>query len=338
MKKCVGILLLLVAQISYAQSRAQSFSKIDWAVQFIPATAPDSLAKKLTAPLQTELEKVRAIFRWITHHIAYRTKVNYRHALASRYNTDEPADTDTVFKSLNRRVAESVLQKGEAVCDGYSRLFKTLCDAAGIRSEIITGYARTNMNRGVPFRSNHNWNAVMIDSNWHLLDVTWASGYISFANDFIRDFDEFYFLTPPQNFIRDHYPEDLFWTLLNNPPTLKEFNQMPFRYTGFLKRRIISYKPAPGIIEASVGDSLVFEMETDESEKKLWVSDSAYMDTAEVSVYKHLPKPVNTVDGRRISYTYVVPSEAVQWLYVILNDELVMRYRLEVKKAYAATK
>lgn len=339
MKKWVSILLVLGVHFSYAQLWSSDFSKVDWHAQSVPNAAPDSLAKMLTAPYQSDLLKVRAIFRWIAEHISYRTRINYRNAFANRYKTVEYDDADTVYKSLNRRIAESVLSEGEAVCDGYSRLFKILCDEAGIRSEIVTGYARTNMSRpGTPFRSNHNWNAVMIDSNWHLVDVTWASGYIGFTNDFVKAFDEFYFLTPPQDFIRDHYPEDLFWTLLHNPPTLREFNRMPFRYTGFIKRRILSYKPSTGVIEASVGDSLVFEMETDEEEKKLWVSDSAYMDTAEVSVFEHLPRPLNKVKGKTVSYTYAVPSEAVQWLYVIYNDELVMRYRLEVKKPYASAK
>jgi hypothetical protein len=339
MKMWVSILLVLLGQSSYGQLWSSDFSKIDWYVQSVPAAAPDSLAKRLTAPYTTDLQKVRAIFRWIAEHISYRTRINFRGSFALRYNTDEPEETDTAFKSLNRRVAESVLKKGEAVCDGYSRLFKILCDEAGIRSEIVTGYARTNMSRGgVQFRSNHNWNAVFIDSSWHLLDVTWASGYISFSNDFVKEFDESYFLAPPQNFMRDHYPEDLFWTLLENPPTLREFHRMPFRYTGFIKRRILSYKPVIGVIEASVGDSLVFEMETDEDEKKLWVSDSAFIDTAEVSVFEHLPRPVNTVNGKRVSYTYVVPSDAVQWLYVIYNDELVMRYRLQVKKTFTAAR
>jgi hypothetical protein len=43
---------------------------------------------------------------------------------------------------------------------------------------------------GQKFRSNHNWNAVYIDSAWYLLDVTWASGSLSYFGDaFIQHFD-----------------------------------------------------------------------------------------------------------------------------------------------------
>ena len=81
---------------------------------------------------------------------------------------------------LDERVARIVLKRKQTVCAGYARLFKTLCDFAGIKSEIITGYAKTNLMSSRQFKCNHNWNAVLIDSNWYLLDATWASGYLKF--------------------------------------------------------------------------------------------------------------------------------------------------------------
>ncbi len=333
MKSGVSLVLILIANVCFAQQGFSNFSKIDWEVSGIQAPTLDSLSKRLTAPYTTQAQKVRAIFRWITDNIAYKIKPNYpRYAYASRHMMEElDDDTTTEFKSLDQRVAETVFKKKEAVCDGYARLFKTLCNYAGIESEVIIGYARTNMG-GPVFKSNHKWNAVKIDSSWRLVDATWASGFISFANDFIRSYDENYFLPAPQNFIKDHYPEDLRWTLLDNPPTLSEFNRMPFRYTGFIKRRIVSYKPSNGIIEASVGDTLVFEMETIETDKKLWITDSSFIDTSDVSVFTQMPRPTNTINGNHVRYEYVVPSDKIQWLYAVYNDEIVLRYRIKVRK------
>ena len=331
MKKCVSILLLLVVNSCLSQSLV-----LDPTIPLPPAKkavpALDSLAQKLTAAATSDLQKVTALFNWITDNIAYRARGIYPRFSRVTRSLDEQLDEDTsVYKTLDERVAEQAFKNKEAVCDGYARLFKTLCDYAGITSEVIVGYARTNQG-SIQFRSNHKWNAVMIDSAWYLLDATWGSGFISFANDFIKSYDASYFLAPPQNFIKDHYPEDLRWTLLSNPPTLSEFNQTPFRYTGFLKRQIISYKPSNGIIEASVGDTLLFEMETADKEKKLWVTDTAYNDTSEVSIFAQLPKPDNLLRGNKVHFSYVVPASNVQWLYVIYNDELVMRYRLKLKK------
>ena len=105
--------------------------------------SPDSLAQKLTSSYATDLEKLRAIFRWITENISYRTKNLVSTRRGMKYMIEEE---DTLSQSLNERIAVDVLKKREAVCDGYARLFKTLCDHAGLRSEIITGYPRSTVN------------------------------------------------------------------------------------------------------------------------------------------------------------------------------------------------
>jgi transglutaminase/protease-like cytokinesis protein 3 len=144
-----------------------------------------------------------------------------------------------------------------------------LCDYAGLRSEIITGYARTNMQQmGSQFKPNHRWNAVLIDSTWNLLDVTWGSGFISYSDQFVKAYDDYYFLTPPEDFIRDHYPEDYRWTLLSDPPTLREFYRTPFKHSAFSKYTISSFAPAKGVIEVSVGDTINIELTMVDIENK----------------------------------------------------------------------
>lgn len=55
----------------------------------------------------------------------------------------------------------------KAVCEGYSRLFQYLCYQVGINSAIIHG---TSENQA------HAWNAVMLNSNWYHIDLTWNDG------------------------------------------------------------------------------------------------------------------------------------------------------------------
>lgn len=188
------------------------------------ALTVSSLAHQLTAPYNRDIDKVRSIVSWIADNISYNVRPHYIPSSAF----DDANDTGAL-KPLDERIADGVLQKRIAFCDGYARLFKTLCDYAGITSELITGFAKTSTNtkKANPvFRSNHRWNAVMIDSTWKLLDVTWASGYITNSNDYVRHFDDHYFLSPPEDFIRDHYPEDTKWTLLPSPPSFKEYYNM----------------------------------------------------------------------------------------------------------------
>jgi transglutaminase/protease-like cytokinesis protein 3 len=286
-----------------------------------------SLAQQLTEKCSTDRQKITAIFRWVADNISYNLRAFNKNRNAwSMY--DEPDDDTGKLKQLNERVAEAVLRKRVAVCDGYSRLFKSLCDHAGLRSEVITGYARVGMNNSrSKFRSNHKWNAVFIDSSWYLLDVTWASGSVSSRGDeFIREYNNQYFLVPPDQFIRDHYPEDMNWTLLKQPPTLSEFYQAPFHYTAFIHTGIISYFPAKGVIEAAIGDSIRFEIELKgDAGIVTYVSDTPAVET-------DYDFPVTNSETKAV-YKYAVTANAPEWLYVVCNGETILRYKLNIKKA-----
>ena len=107
MKKWAGILLVLfLANKSIAQKHSLDFGTIDWNVQFIDASTVDTLAKKLTQPYKTDLDKVRAIFSWITTHISYNVNIfNPRRPLNIIYDSDN-ADTGILWKSADEIVAE----------------------------------------------------------------------------------------------------------------------------------------------------------------------------------------------------------------------------------------
>ena len=331
MKWLVSLLLLLVANASMAQAKRVSFAEIDWKVQFVEAPTLDSLSRALTQPYTTDLEKVRSIFRWITEHISYKVRVPIYIRRHAPVNHSDPDDTAAVLKPLNERVALNVFKRREAVCDGYARLFKTLCDGAGIPSEIINGYARTSFNQvGKNFLSNHSWNAVYIDSSWHLVDATWASGYMSFRGDeFIRKYDDYYFLTRPEDFIRDHYPDELRWTLMDNPPTVKEFQHTPYKSQYFVKNRIRTFSPSKGIIEAAPGDEVVIVLDMADIDTNNEEPDPLDTDTSLAAAGK-VANLLPEVNGRKLSYRFPVTTDSVEWLNILYRNELVMRYRLDI--------
>jgi len=318
----------------FSQKNTSDFSEIDRHVQVVESAAPFFLAQQLTATCSTDLHKVRAIFRWITDNIAYRTRettINKRKYKANLEEVDDTAD----LKPLDERVAENVLASKVAVCDGYARLFKTLCNYAGIRAEVINGYGKTEPHKiHQRFRSNHSWNAVMIDSVWQLLDVTWASGYITWqGNSFVRQLDEQYFLSPPEQFIREHYPDDLRWSLMEDPPLMPEFRLSPFKQKSFIKYRISSYKPTAGVIEASIGDTIQVELETSDFYADRNISSDPFLDT---TIYSTTTSALLVPQGlitKKTVYTYCVTSPTIQWLYVLYNDDVILRYKLIIKKS-----
>ena len=324
MKLLLAILIFLPLRF-YSQLGQTNFYAIDSKVESIPVSKADELAKQLASLGKTDREKVRAIFRWITEHIDYNVLPVGRGKKKPYSFYNEPDDSSAALPSLDERVAAKVLNTGIAFCDGYSRLFKTLCDHAGIKAEVIYGYARTNNNRR--FAVNHTWNSVFIDSTWYLLDVTWASGFITYGNEYVHQYNDLYFLTSPGEFIRDHYPEDAQWTLLKDPPVYREFAQSPFRYSGYVKAGVSSYFPAKGVIEVAVGDTIAIELTARKEINTFLVSASPLPDTTQLTKIS----PVNT-SGEKLVLRYNITDATGEWLYVFCNEELALRYKLNVKK------
>jgi len=328
MKRGVGILLFsLLWHFSFAQFKRADFSLIDWKTRNIDAPSLDSVAIKLTQGYSTELEKVRSIFRWITEHIEYKVppRVSARYHYIKRWE-----DTTMEWRAGEEMTAWATFQKRTAFCEGYAKLFKTLCTYAGIKAQVVTGYARTNS--GGKFISNHSWNAVYIDSNWYLLDVTWASGYISDRTDeFVQAYDDFYFLTSPHQLIRTHYPEDIRWALLNDVPEVKEFQKMPFRHSNFVKYSIASYFPLNGIIEAFVGDTLHFEIVTSNKERDGRIGSNPFFDSTVLSHPAAAFVQPSSVMNKKTVYEFVVNSTSTQWLHLLYNKDIVLQYRLAVR-------
>lgn len=300
---------------------------------------PDSMAAEIvrtvTANDSTDLQKVYSIFKWITSNIDYSVGGRfgaYFPAFASDWDREYwEDDTTNAIPSLDKRVSAIVLKKRVAVCDGYARLFKTLCVTAGIKAEVVSGFGRANGNER-NFTTNHRWNAVFVDSSWKLLDATWAAGYINYNNRFQRNFNSYYFLTPPEKFFNDHYPEDQRWMLMPSIPVANEFKKGPFLFPIFQKYFITSFSPVSGIINASVGDTIVFELETKYPYKTLWASDFTYLDSASVMLLQccGMEKPKNEVTGNFVRYEYKVMSADSEWLHLVYDDEIIMRYKLNI--------
>ncbi len=331
MKIFTVILLLAIKTIS-AQQQTVEFSEIDYRVRSIEPAPPVILAQKLTEGYQTDKEKLRSIFSWITEHIAYRVKKSYR---GNAFKTVTIADDTSKWKTANDIIAETVILNQTAYCDGYARLFKTLCDYAGLRSAIITGYARTDYGK-VKFNCNHTWNAVYLDSSWRLLDVTWASGYTSYRGDeFIKYYNDYYFLTSPEEFFKDHYPDDMRWTLLERPPVIREFFNGPYKNKAFGKYRITSFMPSTGIIEASVGDTVRIEVQTNDlqTDFKMASDTVAIMDETLQAIYSTIGfLQADDHNNRTLHYTYIVDNENTDWLQLQYNKDSILRYKLKIRK------
>jgi len=210
------------------------------------------LSLKLTSKFPVEIDKVRSIFFWITEYIIY--DVNEYHAdsahsyyNAIKYKQEDVSGNDSLY---NLRVLDSVLRKQAAICDGYARLFKTLCTYSGLRSELIVGMGKTDIDDIEKYDSNHAWNSVQIDKKWYLLDACWGSGSCDDSVfKFTKKLDEFYFLTEAKNFSYTHFPDDKKYFYYANPFTKQQFINLPLVYPDFFYSGFDSFSPTYGILD-----------------------------------------------------------------------------------------
>jgi hypothetical protein len=123
--------------------------------------------------------------------------------------------------------ADDVLKARTCVCTGYANLFEALCRAAGLEAVVITGHARgAGIKTEQGLRPNHAWNAVKIDGHWRLIEATWGAGHLQGRN-FVKQFEDFFFLPPPEQLIFTHFPDDARWQLLGPPLTRDQFARLP---------------------------------------------------------------------------------------------------------------
>ena len=171
----------------------------------------EELVQHLVSGERDEYQQVKNIHDWIADNIAH--------------------DTESFFSgSIPGQSFAAVLRSRSSVCEGYAGLFKTMCDLAGIECVKISGYARgygySVFDDEDVTGTNHAWNAVRIDDEWHLVDVTWNAGHVD-ETSFIKRYSTKYLFLDPEKMIHTHYPADLVWQLLEPSIPAEEFVKLP---------------------------------------------------------------------------------------------------------------
>jgi len=182
----------------------KTYAKIDQHALAASTEIAEDL-EQLTAYLlqksTNDYEKVRSFFVWTANSIEF----------------DQRA-----YKGNKRRInhsVEDILQRKKAVCFGYSQLLQEFFRRAEIRSEMISGYSKPAFDSQPEMKApDHSWNAVRIEGEWYLLDVTWSSPD---SEEVLVKED--YFLSPPKQFVKSHLPENPTWQLLDFPISIAQF-------------------------------------------------------------------------------------------------------------------
>jgi len=142
------------------------------------------LTESITAGLESDYDKLKAIHDWIADNISY--------------------DYDLYYNHSGTTSALGTYQIKRSVCAGYANLTAALCQATGIPCRVVSGYAVGVGSDSVfssiwgiyeqyladrdlaafqpQIASNHAWNEAFVDGRWIVMDTTWDSGNEYYPN------------------------------------------------------------------------------------------------------------------------------------------------------------
>lgn len=190
--------------------------------------------------LQADLDKCRVIFRWMTSKNMY--TIDFKDGA-------KPNSPEEVLLSFKNKQGT------------YARIFETLCRFSGIHSIVLTGFAKgLDYRPGDQFKGNdynHSWNAVLIDNNWYLVDSHWATRYLvsekNMPENLVYEYDDFYFLTDPEQLIYSHWAHKPEWQLLYQPVSLQDFENLPLVKSYFFKCGMFFISHHNGVVQGKKG-------------------------------------------------------------------------------------
>ncbi|KAL3855331.1 hypothetical protein ACJMK2_014547, partial [Sinanodonta woodiana] len=242
----------------------------------------------LTKDLESDLTKTRAIYRWLTI---------------------QPIRTIKKTKSeVDKNTAEYLLRLVENRLT-YAQLFSILCGMIDVPCVVISGFTKgSSYQVGEKLTKKHKaeWNAVLINEIWCLVDTFWGACEIvgKSTTELKYSYDDYYFLTDPEQFIYTHFPDVSQWQLLD-----KSFSMRKFRKQACLKQRFFELgmkflADTLCCVETKDGDvSLVFGLNRHRSKQQIFQS------------YK-----TNDDSSSNVSDTSTVPFPVVK-VKVKLNEE-----------------
>lgn len=353
-RTCLFLFLTVASSISFAQDKFKNldFTEVD---VFARSIQYDDdlyvLTKTLVSQYSQDIYKVRAIFIWLTENMKYDYKFFNSGKEIEGPSCEDVLDCSLITKEWENKYLKRILKKKKAVCDGYSRVFKRMCDIAGVESEMVSGYARTeSWQIGSSFNVNHAWNAVRLDSAWYFLDATWAAGYCikdpdtDLLVDYVKNYYNYYWLTPPEKLNRNHYPQNGKWAFENNF-TREKFVKNPY-YVGYILDKINLITPKTGFIETCYGDTIHFKFTYEGDIDKLQINSSDYrnpplytlegtkrkrkivLDTIALKKQRYITP---SRKGNLYEFDYPVTNESLYYIDLLFDYRKVMKFRVRVK-------
>lgn len=289
------------------------------------------LSYKLTSELTTDVERFRAIFKWVCSNIANDYSMYTRNMRKRRRYRNDSVKLAAWNNEFKRIAFQKLLKKNRTICTGYAYLIKELANLANIECEIINGFARTStINVETLHSPNHSWNAVKLNDKWYLCDPTWASGIPNPTSYLFQfQFNDGFFLSNPNIFSINHHPVDEKWFLLaTEKPTFEMFLEAPVIYGQ-------AYNYFSNHIEPKKLDNTIQEYESVtfkyQLEKPIDKKDIRFILEKNDSERNIQPGFI-TIEDQTLIIKHTFESRGYYDVHLYIKDDLISTYSFKVKK------
>ena len=234
--------LIIYFLFVYSLSFSQNFESVDLKVSKYPEFENvKNLSIRISNDFDTDIEKVRAAFFWISTNLTYNKSLNNTFRtpqFISYFSEFEKNKKVEALKLL--RIKNAFLNK-KGICFDYASLFNQLCEELNLQSILIKGIVKEEIKKikSETLYKNHAWNAVKINNQWKLFDCTWASYQWDFDNNkLLKKINNYYFDIDPNILIKSHYPENKSWQFLDKTITLQSFFEAPIFFPDYFKNKL----------------------------------------------------------------------------------------------------
>jgi transglutaminase-like putative cysteine protease len=269
----------------------------------------DSVARFLSSRIADKRELAKALHDYVVG------RLHYDYDALKRIEAKDYANTPS-------QEAEAVFTRRAAVCEGYARLMVALGKAADVEIAYVTGSIRDSERRLAttddPWDTSlqdalegvgHAWNAVKLDGQWYLMDVTWDDPTNGTPQTT-------YLFTPPHLMAFDHYPDDPKWQLLPSPLSLGEFVRQPLLSPAIGEFGLSLTSPTRSQITVSGEATIVLDNPYGAAVAARWVRDGSSKDEkgerCDVTSGKQTKIRCNLPDGEFEIRMFAAPKSRVK--------------------------
>jgi len=315
------LIIFLVLLVNGTFVFSQNYEKVDSVVRNYPSSFKSTaeLAELIKKDFSFPEEKARAIFTWIALNIEYDVKAYTSSPKNISYSYKTQEEKLIKEQKFKDELVKQTLHEKKAVCEGYSTLYKSICDLVSIECKIIRGASKTkNADIGkIAYSNDHAWNVVKINNSLKLVDVTWGAGYVNKnITHFTFSFNDFYFFSPPERFFLNHYPENKDFLFIKM--SKKKFANLPLYYSYYFQKDIEVIKPRKGIISIPKNNKIKLVIKNKQKEI-IWFN---------LENEKFTKSLIPKIDGELYTYEITLDKRLNTYLMLSIDNMAVATFKL----------